>query len=46
MMDIKDLIAPATAVQQHAHAPYSKFRVGAALRAGGVRTTTFLDPPD
>ncbi|MCB9580323.1 MAG: cytidine deaminase [Polyangiaceae bacterium] len=32
-MDIKDLIAPATAVQQHAHAPYSKFRVGAALRA-------------
>lgn len=28
-----DLIAKATAVRENAHAPYSKFKVGAALRA-------------
>ncbi len=33
-----DLISAARAVQRHAHAPYSHFPVGAALRAAGGKT--------
>lgn len=32
---IEELFAAALAVQQNAHAPYSKYRVGAALLTGG-----------
>jgi cytidine deaminase len=32
---LAELMAAATAVQARAHAPYSKFRVGSAVRAGG-----------
>jgi cytidine deaminase len=34
------LIAAATAAREHAHAPYSKFRVGAALRTASGRIFT------
>jgi cytidine deaminase len=33
-LDLPGLEALARAVRQHAHAPYSQFRVGAAVRAG------------
>ena len=35
--DIDELFAAARAVQENAHAPYSRFRVGAALRTAGGR---------
>ncbi len=35
--DPSDLFAAALAVQAHAHVPYSRFRVGAALRSGSGR---------
>ena len=34
---VQELFEAARAVQEHAHAPYSGFRVGAALRAGSGR---------
>ncbi len=33
----EDLIAAARAVRDHAHAPYSRFKVGAAIRAASGR---------
>ena len=40
MKDFRKLVAAAKTVQRHAHAPYSKFRVGAALltKSGKVYT--------
>jgi cytidine deaminase len=35
-----DLIAAARAVREHAHAPFSKFRVGAAVRGASGRIFT------
>jgi cytidine deaminase len=42
MMDKErtDLIAAASKAREHAHAPYSNFRVGAALRANSGRIFT------
>jgi cytidine deaminase len=37
MSDLDDLVAAARAVRAHAHAPYSSFKVGAAVRAGSGR---------
>jgi cytidine deaminase len=34
MRDISDMLRAADAARQNAHAPYSRFRVGACLRAG------------
>ena len=36
-MDVQELLAAAKAVQAHAHAPYSRFRVGAAVRTASGR---------
>ena len=35
--DVDELFAAAKAAQQHAHAPYSNFRVGAAVRTASGR---------
>ncbi|MGZ6987160.1 MAG: cytidine deaminase, partial [Ilumatobacteraceae bacterium] len=35
--DVEELLAAAKAVQVHAHAPYSHFRVGAAIRTASGR---------
>lgn len=37
MSDLDDLVAAALGVQAHAYAPYSSFKVGAAVRAGSGR---------
>lgn len=36
-LDIEALVEAAWAVREHAYAPYSRFRVGAAVRAGSGR---------
>jgi cytidine deaminase len=38
MSDLEELVNAAKAVQKHAHAPYSRFRVGAALRTRSGKT--------
>jgi len=40
MTDRETLVAAARAAREHAHAPYSNFRVGAALRATSGRIFT------
>lgn len=37
MSDLEDLVGAAREVREHAHAPYSGFRVGAAVRASSGR---------
>lgn len=38
MSDLEELVNAARAVQKHAHAPYSRFRVGAAIRTTSGQT--------
>jgi cytidine deaminase len=35
--ELRELVTAARAVREHAHAPYSKFRVGAAVRSASSR---------
>lgn len=38
MTELEDLVDAARAVQKHAHAPYSRFQVGAAIRTKSGKT--------
>jgi cytidine deaminase len=38
MTELEDLVDAARAVQKHAHAPYSRFQVGAAIRTKSKKT--------
>ncbi|MGH9914622.1 MAG: cytidine deaminase [Pyrinomonadaceae bacterium] len=40
MMILKDLIEAASAAREHAYAPYSRFRIGAAVETGDGRIFT------